>query len=143
VLAEAGGTQGRIAVGVVDIDHFKQVNDTFGHAVGDDVIRTVGRLLTEGLRDLDLVGRLGGEEFVLMVSHTSIEAATANAERLRRAIECHDWSAMRPGLGVTVSIGLFFADVPCEPRHAMEQADVALYAAKGAGRNRVVVDSDG
>jgi diguanylate cyclase (GGDEF)-like protein len=139
LLAEAGGSQGTIGIGVVDIDHFKRVNDTFGHGVGDDVIRTVGMLLTKGLRDIDLVGRFGGEEFVLLLSHTSSDAAIKTAERLRRAIEQHDWSLLRPGLAVTVSIGLSFTDRPCAPGEPMEQADAALYTAKAAGRNRAIV----
>ena len=140
LLADAGGSQGRISVGLVDIDHFKIVNDTFGHGVGDDVIRMVGTLLATDLRDVDLVGRFGGEEFVLLLPHTSIEAATVTVERLRRAIERYEWSSIRPSLAVTVSIGLCFADLPCEPRELMEQADKALYAAKSAGRNRIVVE---
>ncbi len=138
---QAGGAEGTISVTLVDIDAFKSVNDTFGHAVGDDVIRVVGRLLAQELREGDLVGRHGGEEFVVLMPRTSIDAATVTAERLRRAIERHDWAALRPSLVVTVSIGVCFMTTPRAPRDAMEQADAALYRAKAAGRNRVVVEA--
>ena len=141
ILLDAGGAQGTVSIGIVDIDHFKIVNDTFGHNVGDDVIRAVGMLLTRGLREADLVGRVGGEEFVLLMAHTSLEAASVTAERLRRSIELHDWSSLRPGLAVTVSLGLCMADGPCLSRDAMEMADAALYGAKAAGRNRVVIET--
>ena len=91
------------------------------------------------LRDSDFVGRIGGEEFVLLLERTPLDVAVATGERLRRAIETYDWSTLRPGLAVTASIGLWTADAPVSTRAAMEHADAALYAAKTTGRNRVVV----
>ena len=138
-LARAGGAHGAVSVGVIDLDCFKSINDRFGHGVGDDVLRAVGAILCNGLRDSDLVGRVGGEEFALLLEHTPQDVATATCERLRRAIENYDWSTLQPGLAVTTSIGLWTAEAPGTARAAMERADGALYAAKAAGRNRVVV----
>jgi diguanylate cyclase (GGDEF)-like protein len=139
VLARTGGANGTVSIGVIDLDRFKSINDRFGHGVGDDVLRAVGAILNHGLRDSDLVGRVGGEEFVLLLDRTPLEVGIATCERLRRAIESYDWATLRPGLAVTASIGLWTADAPVTVRAAMERADSALYAAKAAGRNRVVV----
>ena len=140
MLAGAGGLHGIVSIGLVDIDQFKAVNDTFGHGVGDDVIRALGAILSHGVRDGDVVGRIGGEEFVLLLPQTTHAAVAATGERLRRAIASHDWSAITPGLAVTASIGLCIVERPCASRSAVEHADAALYAAKAAGRDRVVVD---
>ena len=129
---------------LLDIDHFKKVNDTWGHQNGDIVLKHLAQLLTDTLRQIDLVARYGGEEFVILVPHTAKKEASALAERLRRTVE------QRPALittsegiyhelRITVSIGIscLFSeeDAPCD---ILERADKALYQAKETGRNRVV-----
>ena len=143
VLPRAGGPHGAVCVAVIDLDHFKTINDTFGHGVGDDVLRAIGAILSRGLRETDLVGRIGGEEFMLLLERTSIDVAAETCERIRRSIETFDWSSVRPGLTVTASFGLCSIEAPCSSRTVIEQADAALYVAKAAGRNRVVVDRSG
>jgi diguanylate cyclase (GGDEF)-like protein len=126
---------------MVDIDHFKRVNDQFGHAVGDQAIQAVANCLQTGLRLADTVGRYGGEEFCLMFPRTTLADATDLAERLRIRVGVEAGSRMRivNGLTFTVSIGVstivFGARTPLE---LIDQADKALYAAKEGGRNCVM-----
>lgn len=124
------------AVLLIDIDHFKWVNDNFGHAVGDCVLQRVGRTLAQSLRESDFVARWGGEEFLVLLPGTSLDAATLVAEKLRCAIEsCPDTDA---GL-ITISLGLALA-TPATPDEdtPLREADACLYAAKREGRNRLV-----
>ncbi len=126
---------------MVDIDHFKRVNDQYGHAVGDQAIQAVANCLSAGLRLTDTVGRYGGEEFCLMFPRTALAEATALAERLRIRVGTEAGSRLRmvPGLTLTVSLGVsaiaFGARTPLE---LIDQADKALYAAKEGGRNCVM-----
>ena len=122
---------------MVDADHFKRVNDTHGHDVGDDVLRVLARLMTERLRSSDVVARFGGEEFVALLPDTDREAASAVAGALRRAIAAHQ----HPQAGqVTVSVGVASLQLPDEGLDSLlRRADEALYAAKRQGRDRVVV----
>jgi two-component system, cell cycle response regulator len=122
----------------VDVDHFKRVNDTWGHAVGDDVLRTIARLLVMNLRDSDTCVRYGGEEFVAILPNCDVDGAVASAERLRRQVERHDWSAYAEGLAVTVSAGAAEAHADEDQAAWLERADRALYEAKATGRNRTV-----
>lgn len=122
-----------LALAMVDLDHFKQVNDSQGHAAGDAVLRRTAELFRQHLRREDLVGRMGGEEFLLVLPDTSIEAAQALCERLRSL-------AHAQSLGVTMSLGLTMADAADgEAEAAVRRADAALYRAKAEGRDRVVV----
>jgi diguanylate cyclase (GGDEF)-like protein len=127
------------AVLALDVDHFKLVNDTFGHAGGDVVLAALGRLLRDSLRVGDLATRLGGEELLVVLPRTEVDGAVIVAERLRRLIAA--WRGEHAGnsLHVTVSIGVATAE-PGEKNAAelLARADDALYAAKGQGRNRVV-----
>lgn len=127
-----------LALALLDLDHFKQVNDHFSHAVGDEVLRHLGQLLRQQRRDGDLAARLGGEEFLLTFDGADPVAARAAAERLRVGIQSHDWASVQAGLVVTVSIGL--ADLAASPdvASALADADHRLYRAKAQGRNRVV-----
>ncbi|MFL6073420.1 MAG: GGDEF domain-containing protein, partial [Mycobacteriales bacterium] len=137
-LVELASSQGRrLVMGVVDIDRFKHINDTFTHLVGDSVLSTVATLLRRHLRQQDFAARYAGDEFVFaLVDVTGYEAELV-AERIRRSIEAHDWRAMRPGLEVTVSIGLATWEPPMTAASLFSNADAQLFAAKRAGRNSV------
>ena len=124
---------------LIDIDHFKRVNDSFGHAAGDEVLKGVVATIKTLLRDSDLFARIGGEELVVLMPETGIEAARLVADRLRVAIQTDRYPLPNQSVAVTASIGLAVTTVPPEPLPALlERADRALYAAKAAGRNRVV-----
>jgi len=128
----------RCAVLIADLDHFKSINDTHGHLVGDAVLRTVGVTLRESARDPVLLGRLGGEEFVAVLPGAGIEQARQYAERLRTEVCVLDMSPLLPQRHLTVSVGAT-AWVPGDDVGSMlKRADDALYAAKDAGRNRTV-----
>jgi diguanylate cyclase (GGDEF)-like protein len=126
-----------LSVAMTDIDHFKRVNDEYSHAVGDQVLRAVAGILDGNRRASDLVARYGGEEFVLMLPDTTASEAHALCERMRRAVENFDWSAVRPGLALTLSFGI--AEAGGAPGHErlLALADARLYTAKAEGRNRV------
>ena len=127
-----------LAVAMIDLDHFKQINDRCGHLVGDEVLRRVGQLLLNGCRQGDVVGRYGGEEFLVLLIETPLEAARSVGEKLRRAVATMDVAGLHPGLSrVTVSVGLAgdLADPVAED--PVQIADRALYRAKREGRNRV------
>jgi diguanylate cyclase (GGDEF)-like protein len=127
-----------LTVAMADIDHFKQINDRFSHAAGDEVLRTVARMLRENTRGVDAVARYGGEEFCLVLVETAAEDAARLCERLRALLEDYDWASIRPGLSVTVSIGVAGLHEGADaPDALLAAADVRLYAAKHAGRNRV------
>ncbi|MFL5539540.1 MAG: diguanylate cyclase [Longimicrobiaceae bacterium] len=127
-----------LTVAMADIDHFKAVNDRFSHAVGDEVLRRVGEILRGGTRAVDVAGRWGGEEFVLLLVETPPERAAGLCEKLRAAVEAHDWSAVAPGLAVTLSLGVAGNGEAADPAALLAAADARLYQAKRAGRNRVV-----
>jgi len=127
-----------LAVALVDIDLFKNVNDTFGHLVGDQVLRRVATLLREGLPHDSFCARYGGEEFMLVLPAVQPQAAVRIAERARTEIARYPWSAVCPGLSVTISVGLAYeAGEAAGGRRQVLEADHLLYAAKHAGRNRV------
>jgi diguanylate cyclase (GGDEF)-like protein len=126
-----------LAVAMLDVDHFKDVNDRFSHAVGDEVLRTVARILRDHTRGVDAVARYGGEEFCLVLVETDAEEGARLCDRLRGMVESYDWSAVRPGLAVTISAGVAGSDEAEDPDALLATADTRLYAAKHAGRNRV------
>src|SRR5690554_86359 len=119
-----------------DIDHFKQVNDNYGHTVGDDVIRSVSDALRQQLRDTDIAGRYGGEEFGVILTNTDGTGALEFAERLRLAVENLNLKAGEARLRVTISLGVSEVSPHIDSHHAwIEQADKALYYCKESGRN--------
>ncbi len=123
----------------IDIDHFKDINDSLGHAVGDSVLQRVGRALRDRLRRGDLLARYGGEEFVALLPDTDLDAATRVAEVLRRRIETIDYSSLTGALPVRVSIGVAqFSEELMSAGSLVSAADAAMYEAKRQGRNRVV-----
>ena len=121
---------------LVDVDHFKDVNDRYGHVVGDEVLRQVATLLGRGVRAVDHVARWGGEEFIVVLPGGSTALGVDAANRLRQRVEEHQWSVVRPGLRLTVSAGVASGDVP-DLDAVLHRADAALYAAKRGGRNLV------
>ncbi len=121
---------------MMDLDHFKRINDEFGHAAGDEVLRAMAALLKRNLRDVDVPARIGGEEFAVLLPSTGLEGALVAAERVRRSVEAVRVSFDGRELGFTVSIGV--AGCCAETRDLdalMKAADAALYRAKEAGRN--------
>jgi diguanylate cyclase (GGDEF)-like protein len=142
MFAEAARNGSPLGCLVLDIDHFKSVNDTHGHGIGDRVIQEVARRLHDSARTLDLVCRYGGEEFCVIVPGVQPAELAAIAERMRACIEADSGAGVREvgGLRVTVSIGCDSAGQLAPSVEAMiDRADQALYAAKRGGRNRVAV----
>lgn len=130
---------GPLAIVMIDIDHLKRVNDRYGHAVGDQVIATIGARLTATARATDVLGRYGGEEYAMVLPHTGPEGLGAFAERLRVAIVGRSVDSDAGLLAVTASLGAaHLTDSDLGPGDVLNRADVALQQAKRAGRNRVV-----
>jgi two-component system cell cycle response regulator len=131
----------RLAILIIDVDFFKSINDTFGHDIGDEVLREFARRISENIRGIDLACRYGGEEFVVVMPDTDANLAWTVAERLRKSVEITPFPISAPAnnVNVTVSVGVAGSDDPAMTADALlRQADQALYAAKRDGRNRVV-----
>lgn len=128
-----------LAVIFFDIDFFKKVNDTFGHSVGDDVIRNIGALLRKRFRSTDIVTRYGGEEFVVMIKVTSNDEAHKLALRTLKDIEDFSFIKADPSYKLTVSAGIAFAHNDDNLETLIDSADKAMYQAKQAGRNQVCI----
>jgi len=128
-----------LSLAIIDIDFFKKVNDTYGHAAGDDVLKTVARLFMDSVRSTDLVARYGGEEFTVMMPETDMGDAIAFAEKIRTLVEETTIETQAGPVHVTVSIGV--SSVPATPiqtpKEMIVAADKALYRAKRGGRNQV------
>lgn len=123
---------------LVDIDHFKKINDTLGHAAGDQVLKTVVKHLKSALREADLIGRLGGEEFGILLAGTDLHDALQTAEKLRLAVQALEVPINGARLHVTISVGVAQAGTACaDITSLLAQADAAMYYAKSNGRNRV------
>ncbi|MEO6809699.1 MAG: GGDEF domain-containing protein [Isosphaeraceae bacterium] len=134
-----------LAVLMLDIDHFKRVNDTFGHATGDTVLREAAAVIRQATRPEDLVARYGGEEFVIALPIIGADQATERAERIRKALAARRISVAGGSLKVTASVGLVYAPASRTSVAALAliaSADRALYQAKDAGRDRVVTARD-
>ena len=132
----------RGALLMLDLDHFKHINDSFGHGTGDDVLRHVSHLIRQSLRQQDDAARLGGEEFAALLHDVSLDEARALAERLRQAVENSPAATVSGAIRFTTSIGL----TPLtgrDPARLLSRADRALYNAKSAGRNRVCLLDEG
>ncbi|MCX8045223.1 MAG: diguanylate cyclase [Desulfobacterota bacterium] len=124
-----------------DIDHFKEINDSYGHQAGDDVLRNLARILVNHIRDVDVPARYGGEEFSLILPHTTLKNAVIFAERLREEVAKHPFLFHEKRIPVTISLGV--AGIPDNNPSSCNElirfADEALYRAKQAGRNRTVM----
>lgn len=121
-------------IALLDLDRFKSVNDTYGHLVGDEVLRRTANTIYESIRENDEIGRYGGEEFLLILDTTSLDEANAIAERVRQNVEALEWE--QPGLKTTISIGLVYSQTHYGDL-LLTEADTMLYLAKEEGRNRV------
>ncbi len=137
--ARARRQQIPLSVVMIDIDHFKQVNDTYGHPVGDRVIKSLARLLTQRLRVTDIVGRYGGEEFLVILPDTAAEQALSLVDKLREAFSQLLQHAGGKRFFTTCSVGVASHPTWTEPAALKEAADQALYQAKRGGRNRVAL----
>jgi len=127
-----------LSVVLADLDRFKAINDTLGHALGDEVLRTAAALLRRHCRGIDVVARWGGEEFALLLPETDAGGARILCEKVRSAFAEHPWELLAPGLRVTISMGLFETQAGMDGASAFERADANLYQAKRTGRDRVV-----
>jgi diguanylate cyclase (GGDEF)-like protein len=136
--ARAGRYQRPLAIMMIDIDHFKQINDTYGHLVGDEVIKFVAAECQRHLRVTDIFGRYGGEEFICLLEHGSIEAAYRTAERIRQVIAEAQLDLHQHTIRLTLSIGIATLNEPeTTLNELIKYADQALYLAKSSGRNQV------
>ncbi|GJM14024.1 MAG: hypothetical protein DHS20C12_24270 [Pseudohongiella sp.] len=128
---------------MIDIDHFKKFNDTFGHAIGDDVLRSVAETLVEKIRPIDLLVRYGGEEFCALLPETDLESGLGAAQRLRKAVQKIKISDDndKPIPGITISAGLAERRAGEDAEQLLKRADEALYVAKEQGRDRVETSS--
>ncbi|MBN9332175.1 PleD family two-component system response regulator [Devosia sp.] len=143
LLGKAQAQERNMAVMILDIDHFKSVNDTYGHDAGDMVLREFSARVKRNIRGVDLACRFGGEEFVVLMPDTDVLNAELVAERVRQAIaeKAFDVNSSRP-LVVTVSVGVSFIESQADtPETLIKRADLALYRAKREGRNRVILDA--
>ena len=127
----------QVALAMMDVDHFKEINDRFSHVVGDEVLRSIAAMIRSHCREVDVSARFGGDEFVICFIGTALEAAVAILERLRGHVETHDWAFAQPGLGVTVSVGVTILRSGEDMTGLLARADLAMYRAKNSGRNRV------
>ncbi|HEY8067464.1 MAG TPA: GGDEF domain-containing protein [Burkholderiales bacterium] len=125
-------------IAMIDLDHFKQVNDSFGHAAGDAVLRAFAATVHDAMRTTDVFGRYGGEEFLLILLGAHADAALEAVERVRAAVAAHDWRSIAPDARVTMSAGVAGFRKGDSAEQLLQRADQALYQAKKAGRNRTL-----
>jgi diguanylate cyclase (GGDEF)-like protein len=135
----ADDTGAPLCLAVIDLDHFKRVNDEVGHLAGDEVLRTFARVAQENIRQMDIFGRYGGEEFLLILPRTPLLAALNATERIRDKVEANRWAA-ELNAPVTVSIGLTQYNAGESVLDLFSRTDTAMYMAKRGGRNQVVVE---
>jgi two-component system cell cycle response regulator len=137
--AQRQGT--KLGIMMADLDHFKHVNDTYGHLAGDAVLRETAKRMQACVRPYDAVGRYGGEEFLIVMPHCDVSAASSRAEDLRAAIASTPMETPEGAVPVTVSLGVAIGgrDIPMDVESLLQSADEALYQAKNAGRNQVMV----
>ena len=126
-----------LSLAVIDIDLFKQINDTYGHLCGDYVLRELSWLMVDNFRQTDMVFRYGGEEFVILLTETPFDTASIPVERLRKAVENNRFKFKGTELNVTISAGISSGKDVNDTSEMFDNADKALYMAKEEGRNRV------
>jgi diguanylate cyclase (GGDEF)-like protein len=130
---------------MIDLDSYKKLNDTYGHQVGDQLLMLAGRVITANKRAMDVAARYGGDEFVLLLPHTSGEEAATVAQRIREEFFRASAVLLKRDLGVTMSVGIgsLRTNRPVGADQLVALADAALYCAKDAGRNRINVSPEG
>ncbi|HEU4744666.1 MAG TPA: GGDEF domain-containing protein [Anaerolineales bacterium] len=132
-----------VSISLLDIDHFKKINDTYGHTVGDDVLRNLGSELRDHIRYPDTIGRYGGEEFLIVLPHSTLKAASEQAERLCKHVRSLLIKSGEQEIAITISLGVAQYKIHKEDWEAfLNRADAALYQAKNGGRDRWVVSED-
>ncbi len=125
---------------MIDIDHFKTFNDTYGHAAGDRILKDIAQLLRQNTRKTDKVCRIGGEEFLILCPNVEVDGATVCAEHLRATVEQHNFEYEGTQMPVTISLGVAPATLAiANPEDVLKSADALMYASKQAGRNRIRV----
>lgn len=136
--------QASVALVMIDIDFFKQINDTYGHQVGDDILKELALVVRAQVREVDILARYGGEEFAALLPQTSLEQAKVVAERIREAVEQNEFSTSKGIIKITISLGVAgYPEMDINSQVELVQyADAALYRAKETGKNRVVVGTD-
>lgn len=132
----------QFSVAVFDLDHFKAVNDRFGHATGDAVIKAFAHIVKREMRAVDYIARYGGDEFVIILKGIGACAAQTPLGRIRDAVLAYPWSTITPGIDLTTSIGVASCNLHESADETFRRADKALYAAKQSGRNRIVAADD-
>ncbi|MCV6601661.1 MAG: GGDEF domain-containing protein [Cohaesibacter sp.] len=142
-LSRDGAKTGRdAAILMIDVDHFKQINDSYGHSVGDDALRLIVGAIRSAIRESDVIGRIGGEEFCLYCPQTTSEQAHHIAERVRKAVEALRFEPLEDIVHpLTVSIGGSLVDPELDLDKLIQSADHSMYQAKESGRNRVIFGS--
>lgn len=126
---------------LIDVDHFKTISDTYGHLIGDRALKVIARAIQRSVRECDVVGRIGGEEFCVFLPAVSREQAASIAERLRAEVEqVVFWPRRGTRHPLSVSVGVAFCNGKCSLTQMMHRADLCLYDAKAKGRNMVVMD---
>jgi len=142
-IARSASSRGEVALMMLDLDHFKQINDLHGHALGDQTLSQVAQLLFKAMRRTDIVARYGGEEFVIILPETTLSDAKIVAERIRRDIDRCEFPSLTPGqppLRVTISIGVASFPLNADSKDDLiAKADSMMYRAKGRGRNQVIL----
>lgn len=128
----------QLAVVIADLDHFKSIHDKYGHEAGDKILQAIAKIFNRSLRDADLVARLSGEKFLLIVKGVGKEAAWGTCERLRQAVEKHGWGTIAPNLHVTISLGLAVRLHDEDLDVLTAKAEAILSEAEAESRNRVV-----
>ena len=126
------------ALALADVDHFKRINDSYSHAIGDQVLERVALILRDGCRKTDFVSRYGGEEFMLYFPDTGVDRAVQVCSELRQAVQSADWADIAPDFAVTISFGLAEIRDDAHSRTILDEADTRLYRAKREGRNCVI-----
>ena len=139
-MSRFGRTKRSFSILLCDIDHFKKINDTYGHDCGDMVLKEVAELLTDLLRKQDIVGRWGGEEFIILLPETSIKGGQNSADKIRKSIAAKPFDYDQNTFSVTMSFGVAECNSECSLEDLVQSADKRLYSAKQQGRNRVVAE---
>ncbi len=141
MVAQAARSDQPLAAIICDLDHFKQINDVYGHDKGDEALAAASAALRAGVRESDLAGRFGGEEFLILLPDTTLDGAALTAEKLRQEISRAQVAGVEAGISASFGVAAFPTDAP-DPARLLRIADRALYAAKARGRNCVVTSAE-